>query len=334
MAESNELQVGVRDMWRHEALNFTPWLADHLELLGEAIGLKLESVKQEQQVGSFSLDILARETDEDVTVAIENQLEWTDHGHLGQLLTYAAGCDAHIGIWVAPDFQYEHAEALHRLNEWAGTNIRFYGVKVEVVRRHDTAPLEPRLRRVVYPGGWDKGLTLPQPPPPDPEIEKNRIFFEPLIANLLGSGFADSSRRLWGSFDRLFPSSFDKEMGCVVEQRGESWVYYHLRTWESIDLCNKLFDALKSEQEEIQSSIDPQADWHWLRYDSFTFSAIGIRKDGSIDAPPETPEETRARMFDLLPKFKGSSNPAWPVFSTNYAQNPPRKSFYPLDRPH
>ena len=304
MAESDKTLVDVHEMWPHEAYNFTPWLADHLDLLGDAIGLKLEPLKQEQQIGIFSLDILARETNEDVMVAIENQLEWTDHSHLGQLLTYAAGCDARIAIWVAPDFQYEHAEALHRLNHWAGTNIRFYAVKVEVVRTSDSESLEPRLRRVVYPFGWDKDLTLPQPPPPDPEIEKNRIFFEPLIANLLGSSFTASSRRLWGSFDRLFPSSFDKEMGCAVEQRGESWVYYHLRTWQSIDLCNKLFDALKDEQQQIQSSIDPQAEWHWLRYDSFSFSAIGIRKPGSINDPPDQLEETRAWMLDLLPKFK------------------------------
>ena len=67
-------------------------------------------------------------------VAIENQLEETDHSHLGQLLTYATGCGAHIAIWVAPEFGYEHAEALHRLNEWTSERIRFYGVKIEVIK--------------------------------------------------------------------------------------------------------------------------------------------------------------------------------------------------------
>ena len=79
MAESNEAQVDLREMWPSEPYDFTPWLADHLEHLGRAVGLRLEPLQQEQQIGSFSLDILARETNENVMVAIENQLEWTDH---------------------------------------------------------------------------------------------------------------------------------------------------------------------------------------------------------------------------------------------------------------
>ena len=172
-------------MWPNEASDFTPWLAKHLELLGrdrrsEASRLEL----QEQQIGSFSLDILACETNTGVTVAIENQLEWTDHSHLGQLLTYAAGCDASIAIWVAADFQYEHAEALHKLNNWAGSNIRFYGVKVQVVRSASGDALEPRLLSIVYPGGWDKEKTLPTPPPVNPEIPRYRDFFLPVPARL------------------------------------------------------------------------------------------------------------------------------------------------------
>ena len=156
MAESSEAQVDIREMWPNEAYNFTPWLAENLHKLGEAVGLSLEQEEQERQVGSFSLDILAKETNSGEVVAIENQLEWTDHGHLGQLLTYAAGCDARIAIWVAADFQYEHAEALHKLNNWAGSNIRFYGVKVKVVRSASGDFLKPELLRIVSPDGWDK----------------------------------------------------------------------------------------------------------------------------------------------------------------------------------
>ena len=120
-------QVNVRRMWEHEALDFTPWLARNLDLLGEALGLELEQVQPEEPVGPFFLDILAKEADSDSLVAIENQLEWTDHSHLGQLLTYAAGCKAEVAIWVAPEFRYEHAEALYQLNEWTAGEMRFYG---------------------------------------------------------------------------------------------------------------------------------------------------------------------------------------------------------------
>ncbi len=308
MAEQDEgpAPVDLRKKWRNEAYDFTPWLADNLHLLGDTIGLKLEPVRQEKQVGSFSLDILARETNEDVLVAIENQLEWTDHGHLGQLLTYAAGCDARIAIWVADEFQREHAEALHRLNQWAGSNIRFYGVKVDVVQRPDSDELEPRFHRVVYPYGWDKNLTLSWPPPVNTEIERHRAFFSPLIARLLEPerGFADSCRQAFWHRDRFFPSGFNEYIGYKAEIGRSAWVGLFLRTWSGVDLNNKLFDALKAEQEEIESSIGFSCEWRWSKYPGYSFSTINIRKDGTIDDPPEKLEETRAWMLEMLPKFK------------------------------
>ena len=109
--------VDVHERWRYEDRHFTPWLADNLHMLGGALGMNLKLVQTEKPVGPFFCDILAKERGSGVQVAIENQLEWTDHSHLGQLLTYAAGLDARIAVWVAPDFQYEHAKALHRLNK-------------------------------------------------------------------------------------------------------------------------------------------------------------------------------------------------------------------------
>ena len=95
--------VNVREIWEHEAHDFTPWLADNLDRLGTELGMNLELVATEVSTGPFYLDILARESDLEVNVAIENQLGGSDHGHLGQLLTYAAGHDARILIWVALD---------------------------------------------------------------------------------------------------------------------------------------------------------------------------------------------------------------------------------------
>lgn len=302
-----EVQVNLREKWPNEALDFTPWLAKHLDLLGKATGLNLEFIQTEYQVGSFSLDILARVPNQGVLVAIENQLEWTDHGHLGQLLTYAGGCKAGIAIWVADEFQYEHAEALHQLNRWAGTNIEFYGVKVDLVKRTDGS-LNPRLQTVVRPGFWNKNLTLPWPPPPDPEIRQYEEFFEPVIAEVRESSFSNSCRRAWNHRDRLFPCGFDPDFGYGISLGGGegAWVYFLIRTWGSIDMSNSLFEVLKEEQKQIESSFEAQGEWFWRRYDAFSFSIIGMRQGGSIDDSPEQLESIRAWMLDLLPKFKAA----------------------------
>ena len=311
MAESSEAQVDIREMWPNEAYNFTPWLAENLHKLGEAVSLSLEQEEQERQVGSFSLDILAKETNSGEVVAIENQLEWTDHGHLGQLLTYAAGCDARIAIWVAADFQYEHAEALHKLNNWSGSNIRFYGVKVKVVRSASGDFLKPELLRIVSPDGWDKGLTLPTPPPENPEIPRYRDFFLPVTFRLQGlaSGFW-ASRQAFDYRDRFFPSSFDKEIGYVASfEGGYACVYLYIRTWNETELSNRLYDRLADDRQHIESSVDANAEWAWNRYERRSFSTIGIRRRGSIYDPPEQLEEIRAWMLDYLPKLKGAFEP-------------------------
>ena len=101
--------------------------------------MDLELVEQEAPAGRFRVDILARDVDFGVMVAIENQLEWTDHSHLGQLLTYAANHDVRRLIWVSPNFLPEHHTALEWLNQWTDDEIEIYGVKVTVVRIGDSS---------------------------------------------------------------------------------------------------------------------------------------------------------------------------------------------------
>ena len=306
MEEGSELE-NVRDMWEHEAHHFTPWLARNLGLLGKELGLKLEPVQQEYAVGPFSLDILARESGSGALVAIENQLEWTDIDHLGRLLIYASGTGARIAVLVAPEFVYEHAQVLDQLNRWAGPNARFYGVKVEVLRRTDGAPLEPRLRKVVWPGGWNKEITLPSGEM-SPERWKYHDFFQPLIAQLIQEGFADKSVNYFGHTGRFFPSRLNQDIGYAVSFWYDgAWVSLHVRTWDSIERNNLIFDELQTARLEIEESLD--AEWVWHRFEPNSFFTINIRRDGSIDDPPEKQEETRVWMLDLLPKLKEVFDP-------------------------
>ena len=149
-------RVPLRDAWKHEALEFTPWLAEteNLTMLADAIGLSdLECVAVEHQVGDFKLDILC--TDGEDQVIIENQLEKTNHSHLGQILAYAAGVGARKVIWIAESFRPEHAAALQFLNENTTDELSFFAVEVELWRIGDS-PLAPKFEVVVKPNDWVK----------------------------------------------------------------------------------------------------------------------------------------------------------------------------------
>ncbi|MDE2640030.1 MAG: hypothetical protein OXI03_05540, partial [Chloroflexota bacterium] len=234
MTESDEniKQVDVRTKWPHEAHDFTCWLAEeeNLNLLGDELGLTLKFVAREKQVGPMYLDILAREADTGGLVAIENQLEESDLGHLGQLLTYATGLDAHVGIWVAPAFYHEFAQALHKLNQWTREGIRFYGVKIELVSEDGGEP-EPRFRTVVRPGEWRTDRTLP-PYAKSAAWHQHDDFFRPLITELIPD-FADKAvQRFWYA-DRFFPSRAHRAAGYGASLDGDACpsVTLYLQPW-------------------------------------------------------------------------------------------------------
>lgn len=147
--------VPLREVWAHEALDFTPWLLANPEVLGEALDMDLEIGSAEHPVGDYSLDLIGTDLRTGRSVVIENQLEATDHSHLGQLLTYAGGTDAANIVWVARTFREEHRSALDWLNSRTDTETCFFGVEVSAVRIGTSAPA-PLLRVVAQPNDWGK----------------------------------------------------------------------------------------------------------------------------------------------------------------------------------
>ena len=144
-------QVPLRKIWPHEAADFTPWLAEeeNLALLGQALGLELEVEEVERAVGPYSADIVARDAT-GALVVIENQLEKTNHDHLGKCLTYASVLDASTVIWIASSFTDEHKKALDWLNDKTGVGVGFYAVRLELWSIDDSSPAI-RFNVVSYP---------------------------------------------------------------------------------------------------------------------------------------------------------------------------------------
>ena len=150
-------RVDLRDVWTGEATEFTPWLAEkeNLDLLGNTLGMELDLEAQEKDVGPYSADIFCKNTVDDSWVVIENQLEPTDHSHLGQILTYAAGLNAVTIVWIAQRFTDEHRAALDWLNEVSTERARFFGLEIEVWKIGGS-PSAPKFNIVAKPNDWSK----------------------------------------------------------------------------------------------------------------------------------------------------------------------------------
>jgi len=151
-------KVDLRELWKREDTKFTPWLASEegIELLSEAIDIDLEVRGEEEKIGPFRADILCFDTtDEDHLILIENQLEQTDHKHLGQLMTYAAGLNSITLVWIAKEFREEHRATLDWLNVITNKQFRFWGIEVEAYRINGSVPA-PKFNIIARPNDWSK----------------------------------------------------------------------------------------------------------------------------------------------------------------------------------
>ena len=160
IALGNLTKIGLRECWDTEDRDFTPWLAQekNIILLGETIGIELEIEAQEKNVGPFRADILCKDTLTNNWVLIENQLERTDHTHLGQLLTYAAGLNAVTIVWVSAKFTEEHRATLDWLNEITDTSFNFFGLEIELWKIGESS-VAPKFNIISKPNDWTKRIS-------------------------------------------------------------------------------------------------------------------------------------------------------------------------------
>ena len=292
-------QVEVRGIWENEAHDFTPWLASHLDLLGDALDMKLELVQREAAVGDFSLDILARDlTRNGAMVAIENQLERTDHSHLGQILTYAAGHDARTVIWVTPQFRDEHRAAVDWLNNWTPEEINFFGVEVSAIKIGESRPA-PVFSLKASPNGWAKRAKQTATSVTSLDSGKRIQFYQPLVDALRERGYAmPAQARSWWN---PVPSSVDKIVYYPHFVAAGTSVYLDIKTSDR----GRVFDALHEEKASIEEALARPLTWERAK-NKITLFADGT---ASIDDSPEKLAEARNWMLDALPRLKSVLDP-------------------------
>lgn len=147
----------LRSVWKHEAQDFTPWLADNIGALGDAIGIDIEIEETESSVGDFSVDIFAKDADTGRRIVIENQLEETDHDHLGKLITYASGKSADLVVWIVRKAREEHRSAIEWLNSHTDEGIGFILCEVKLYRIGNSEPA-PMFSVLERPNDWAKEM--------------------------------------------------------------------------------------------------------------------------------------------------------------------------------
>lgn len=152
-------RIDLREYWKHEALDFTKWLSEpeNIALLSDEVGIGIEVTQTEANVGRFNVDILAQEENTARKIIIENQLDTTDHSHLGQLITYAAGLEAQYIIWIVREVREEHRQALDWLNEHTDEDISFFLVAIELWQIGESDPA-PKFSIISRPNEWKKSV--------------------------------------------------------------------------------------------------------------------------------------------------------------------------------
>ena len=292
-------KVDIRQIWSNESSDFTPWLAENLDLLGEELGLDLELDRTEAPVGNFSLDILARDANSNAVVAIENQIAGTDHVHLGQLLTYAAGHNAGIVIWVATEFRDEHRAALDWLNQGTVDSLDFFGIEISTVRIGDSLPA-PLFRLAVVPNSWRKKPLLPSVRDLS-ETEKRYIqYWKPLLEELNSRGWnvkTENPRSYhnagsgFGQIGRTMRFTWQKE--ARVELSIQS---------PDADWNKRVFNLLQESREQIEAKLETELLWEPL--DDAKSSRVSVSRSGSLDDSEEELDEVRSWMIDHVERFR------------------------------
>jgi hypothetical protein len=265
-------KVELRDVWGHEAIDFTNWLAqkENIDLLSEEIGVDIKVIKTEANVGKFSVDILAEEEASGRKIIIENQLEDTNHDHLGKIITYASGYDAEIIIWIVRDVREEHQKAIEWLNEHTDENISFYLIKIELWQIEGSNPA-PKFDIMVSPNEWAKTIkTSPNSELTDTKLQQ--LEFWTKFKNYVHKN--DTRMRLQTPRPQNW---YDIRMGTT-----EALVSLTIHTRENLIGCgiyiwrNKnLFNYLKERKNEIEKEIGTTIEW----VDAAVASRIIIKKE-------------------------------------------------------
>ena len=298
-------KVDIREVWPTEDGHFTPWLGENLDKLGAELGMDLELVATEAPVGTFRLDVHARDTYSQGEVVIENQFGQTDHSHLGQILTYAGGFDAKAVVWIAENFRDEHREALDFLNRRTGEDTQFFGVEIELWKIGNSLSAV-NFKLASTPNEWRKTNINSPVSIKSPSQIVNRRFHEQLWELSLPK----TGGKVSYSSYRIFEYPVKNIRYVAVWHKGEPSIEVTIDSKDP-DWNLQIFRRLELDKEDIETRlVESEAD-EWLVWDEQTgrqSSRIAIYRSGDVYKEREQwpdIQEWMARKYSLLKEVFG-----------------------------
>lgn len=268
--------VELREVWKDETKDFTPWVADNLALLNTILSMQLEWVESEKKVGSFSADLFCFDHYSGTNVVIENQLEKTDHDHLGKVITYAAGLDVSTIIWIAREFRDEHRAALDWLNQTTGDDVSYFGLDVELWCI-GTSLKAPKFNIVVQPNDWMRSISKSERRSPLTEIEHlHRDFWNALRGQWHSNTALELGHTQHGDWlmFRLEPEWRISFRACLDVRNKKFWVelgFFDLgrKDGTSAERSRLWFDTCKTEKAEIEEEFGYPLTWEFLNVECY-----------------------------------------------------------------
>jgi hypothetical protein len=293
--------VDVRQLWAHEGRGFSVWLADNMDTLAERLGLTLQNQVREKEVGRFSLDVLA-ETDGGVQVIIENQLDVTDHDHLGKVLTYLSNLEAKIAIWIAGEVREEHAEAIRWLNEFTPADMAFYLVKLEAFRINGSDPA-PHFSVVAGPTETGRGVGQEKKELAEREVLRLQ-FWDQLLERAKKNGvlwheLRSPSKDSWLSAGAGIRAGVALSYLIWIEK--ESGVELYIDAGDKAE-NKRIFDGLRAKQQSIEHAFG--ASLSWERLDEKRASRLRyVMNDGGLTDAKDRWSEIQDKMIDAMDRL-------------------------------
>jgi len=296
-------RIDIHSYWTNEASDFTPWLAqdENIALLGETLEIDLDVQQVEQRVGLFRADIVCVDAATGHKVLIENQLERTDHSHLGQLLTYAAGLDAVTIIWIADQFTEEHRAALDWLNRVTDETVNFFGCEIELWKIRDSSPAA-KFNVIAKPNEWTKTSHDDSLSPTDQMyLEFWTALRESLSKKKTAIRMGKPAPQSWMLFS-VGRSSF---VLCVAVSKKKQLMYVQLVIYEPDRLA--CFHLLEQQKPEIEKEIGSSLEWRELpekQESQIRRSFQGVDPGNKADWPRQ-----RATVIQTLETFHAVFSP-------------------------